>query len=118
LINADPDDMASAFALKRLFWRKVKRVDIIRINKIERAASKQTPIISSEIQFRATSKPFAIYTNLRTSILSKKLSPPKIQKTGRHRAGCAKTSQAGPTGSGLISTMESNCCAVFPGPQP
>ena len=37
LINADPDAMASAFALKRLFWRKVKRVDIVRINKIERA---------------------------------------------------------------------------------
>lgn len=36
LINADPDAMASAFALKRLFWRKVKGVDIIRINKIER----------------------------------------------------------------------------------
>jgi nanoRNase/pAp phosphatase (c-di-AMP/oligoRNAs hydrolase) len=36
LINADPDAMASAFALKRLFWRKVKRVDIVRINKIER----------------------------------------------------------------------------------
>lgn len=37
LINADPDAMASAFALKRLFWRKVKRVDIVRINKIDRA---------------------------------------------------------------------------------
>ena len=37
LINADPDAMASAFALKRLFWRRVKRVDIVRINKIERA---------------------------------------------------------------------------------
>lgn len=37
LINADPDAMASAFALKRLFWRKVKRVDIVRINKIERS---------------------------------------------------------------------------------
>lgn len=36
LINADPDAMASAFALKRLLWRKVKRVDIVRINKIER----------------------------------------------------------------------------------
>jgi nanoRNase/pAp phosphatase (c-di-AMP/oligoRNAs hydrolase) len=36
LINADPDAMASAFALKRLFWRRVKRVDIVRINKIER----------------------------------------------------------------------------------
>jgi nanoRNase/pAp phosphatase (c-di-AMP/oligoRNAs hydrolase) len=37
LINADPDAMASAFALKRLFWRKVKRVDIVHINKIERS---------------------------------------------------------------------------------
>jgi len=34
LINADPDAMASAFALKRLFWRKVKRVDIDLIKKI------------------------------------------------------------------------------------
>jgi nanoRNase/pAp phosphatase (c-di-AMP/oligoRNAs hydrolase) len=37
LIMADPDSIASAFALKRLFWRKVKRVHIVRINKIERA---------------------------------------------------------------------------------
>jgi nanoRNase/pAp phosphatase (c-di-AMP/oligoRNAs hydrolase) len=37
LIHADPDSIASAFALKRLFWRKVKRVNIVRINKIERA---------------------------------------------------------------------------------
>ena len=37
LINADPDSIASALALKRLFWRKVKRVNILRINKIERA---------------------------------------------------------------------------------
>lgn len=37
LINADPDSIASALALKRLFWRKVKRVHIVRINKIERA---------------------------------------------------------------------------------
>ncbi|MGD2099277.1 MAG: DHH family phosphoesterase [Desulfobacterales bacterium] len=37
LINADPDALASAFALKRLFWRKVKRADIVRINKIDRA---------------------------------------------------------------------------------
>jgi nanoRNase/pAp phosphatase (c-di-AMP/oligoRNAs hydrolase) len=36
LISADPDALASAFALKRLFWRKVKKVDIVRINKIER----------------------------------------------------------------------------------
>lgn len=37
LINADPDSIASAFALKRLFWRKAKRVHIVRINKIDRA---------------------------------------------------------------------------------
>lgn len=37
MIHADPDSIASAFALKRLFWRKVKKVNIIRINKIERA---------------------------------------------------------------------------------
>lgn len=37
LINADPDAMASALALKRLFWRRVKRVGIFRINKIDRA---------------------------------------------------------------------------------
>ncbi len=37
LIRADPDSIASAFALKRLFWRKAKKVHIVRINKIERA---------------------------------------------------------------------------------
>jgi len=37
LIHADPDAIASAFALKRLFWRKVKKADVVRINKIERA---------------------------------------------------------------------------------
>lgn len=37
LIHADPDSMASAMALKRFFWRKVKKIDIVRINKIERA---------------------------------------------------------------------------------
>ncbi|MDX1708632.1 MAG: hypothetical protein R3274_08535, partial [Desulfobacterales bacterium] len=37
LINADPDSMASAMALKRIFWRKVRRVLIYRINSIERA---------------------------------------------------------------------------------
>ncbi len=36
MIRADPDSIASAFALKRLFWRKVKKVHIVRINKIER----------------------------------------------------------------------------------
>jgi nanoRNase/pAp phosphatase (c-di-AMP/oligoRNAs hydrolase) len=35
LINADPDSIASAFALKRLFWRKVKKVNVVRINKTE-----------------------------------------------------------------------------------
>lgn len=37
MIHADPDSIASAFALKRLFWRKVKKVNVVRINKIERA---------------------------------------------------------------------------------
>lgn len=37
MIHADPDSIASAFALKRLFWRKVKKVHIVRINKIDRA---------------------------------------------------------------------------------
>ncbi len=37
LINADPDAMGSALALKRLFWRKVKRVEIYHINPIKRA---------------------------------------------------------------------------------
>jgi nanoRNase/pAp phosphatase (c-di-AMP/oligoRNAs hydrolase) len=37
LINADPDAIASALALKRLFWRKVKKVFIYHINVIKRA---------------------------------------------------------------------------------
>lgn len=37
LINADPDAMASALALKRFFWRKVKKTLIYRINTIKRA---------------------------------------------------------------------------------
>lgn len=37
LINADPDSMASAMALKRIFWKKVKHVWIYRINSIKRA---------------------------------------------------------------------------------
>ena len=37
LINADPDSMASAMALKRIFWKKAKRVLIYRINPIKRA---------------------------------------------------------------------------------
>lgn len=31
LISADPDAMASALALKRLFWRKAKKVTIYTI---------------------------------------------------------------------------------------
>lgn len=37
LVNADPDAMACALALKRLFWRKVKPIRIYRTNRIERA---------------------------------------------------------------------------------
>jgi len=37
LIQADPDGMASALALKRFFWRKVKRADIYHFNPIQRA---------------------------------------------------------------------------------
>jgi nanoRNase/pAp phosphatase (c-di-AMP/oligoRNAs hydrolase) len=37
LINADPDAMASALALKRLFWRKVKKTLIYHINTIKRS---------------------------------------------------------------------------------
>ncbi len=37
LINADPDSMASAMVLKRLFWNKVRRILIYRINFIKRA---------------------------------------------------------------------------------
>jgi nanoRNase/pAp phosphatase (c-di-AMP/oligoRNAs hydrolase) len=37
LVNADPDALACALALKRLFWRKVKPVHIFRINRIDRA---------------------------------------------------------------------------------
>ncbi len=37
IINADPDAMASAMALKRLFWRRVKKTHIYRINVIKRA---------------------------------------------------------------------------------
>lgn len=37
MIVADPDAMASALALKRLFWRKVKKVRICRINAIKRS---------------------------------------------------------------------------------
>lgn len=37
LINADPDAMASALALKRIFWRRSKKVLIFRINPVQRA---------------------------------------------------------------------------------
>lgn len=37
LINADPDAMASAMALQRFFWRRVKKTSIYRINVIKRA---------------------------------------------------------------------------------
>ena len=37
LINADPDSMASALALKRFFWRRVKKASIFHINTIKRA---------------------------------------------------------------------------------
>jgi len=37
LIDADPDAMASALALKRLFWRKVRKTVIFHINAIQRA---------------------------------------------------------------------------------
>ena len=37
VMNADPDAIASALALKRLFWRKVKRTTLLHINPIERA---------------------------------------------------------------------------------
>jgi nanoRNase/pAp phosphatase (c-di-AMP/oligoRNAs hydrolase) len=36
LINADPDALASALALKRIFWRKAKRIEIYHVNPIER----------------------------------------------------------------------------------
>ena len=37
IINADPDAMASAMALKRFFWRKVKKTSIYHFNVIKRA---------------------------------------------------------------------------------
>ncbi len=37
IINADPDAMASAMALKRLFWRRVRKTYIYHINVIKRA---------------------------------------------------------------------------------
>jgi nanoRNase/pAp phosphatase (c-di-AMP/oligoRNAs hydrolase) len=36
LINADPDSIASAMALKRLLWRRVANTAIVHINKIKR----------------------------------------------------------------------------------
>jgi len=37
MINADPDAMASALALKRLFWRRTKKTVICRVNAIKRS---------------------------------------------------------------------------------
>lgn len=37
IINADPDAMASALALNRLFWRRVKKSAVFHINTIKRA---------------------------------------------------------------------------------
>ena len=37
LINADPDAMSSALALRRLFWRRVKKTRVFRTNVIKRA---------------------------------------------------------------------------------
>ena len=37
MINADPDAMASALALKRLFWRRVKKIVVCRVNAIKRS---------------------------------------------------------------------------------
>ncbi len=36
VINADPDAMSSALALKRLFWRKIRKVEILHVNTIDR----------------------------------------------------------------------------------
>ncbi|MBC8466818.1 MAG: DHH family phosphoesterase [Deltaproteobacteria bacterium] len=36
VMNADPDAIASALALKRLFWRKVRKVVLYHVNTIER----------------------------------------------------------------------------------
>ena len=36
LINADPDSIASALAVKRLLWRKVQQIAISNVNKIDR----------------------------------------------------------------------------------
>ena len=36
VINADPDAMSSALALKRLFWRKIRKVEILHVNVIDR----------------------------------------------------------------------------------
>ena len=46
LIQADPDAMASALALKRLFWRKIKKIEIYRINEIKRADNRHLFIYS------------------------------------------------------------------------
>ena len=37
LIDADPDSISSALALKRFYWRKARKITIYHINKIQRA---------------------------------------------------------------------------------
>ena len=37
VIDADPDAMASALALKRIFWRRIRKTSVYRINRIRRA---------------------------------------------------------------------------------
>jgi len=37
MINADPDAMASALAMQRIFWRKVKKTIVCRVNAIKRS---------------------------------------------------------------------------------
>jgi nanoRNase/pAp phosphatase (c-di-AMP/oligoRNAs hydrolase) len=37
LIDADPDAMASALALRRIFWRRAKKIDVFHVNTIQRA---------------------------------------------------------------------------------
>ena len=36
VMNADPDAMASALALKRIFWRKIRKVELFHVNEIDR----------------------------------------------------------------------------------
>ncbi|MBW2265814.1 MAG: hypothetical protein JRF28_06545 [Deltaproteobacteria bacterium] len=43
LINADPDAMASAMALKRLLWRKISNTSIAHVNVISRPDNQVEP---------------------------------------------------------------------------